>query len=192
VLGEGAVVRLWDVRAGREVARLTVPGKNRMRAMEPVDFTRDGTRLLTQYDSGDHENVHDGWTVWDVAKRTPVAEVIFPGPEMASHSRFTPDERHVLTTGGGMRLWEVATGKRVRYWPLGEGGIGISPSGRVVATSGFLSVVTLWDAWTFDKLTTFGLMLSGGGGSVPAFSRDGRRIAVGDVDVIRVWELTEK
>src|SRR5262249_24814900 len=52
----------------------------------------------------------------------PLGE-FFNHPEWGMAVVFSPDSKHVLTQSGDgkMRIWEVATGRLVREWPLPEG-----------------------------------------------------------------------
>jgi WD40 repeat protein len=81
------------------------------------------------------------------AGRRPRLTVGCAGPTSGATSRavaFSPDGR-VLLAGcrDGVRVWDVATGHRLRTLGTGPGLLAVSPVGRLLAVGG--PAVTLWN-----------------------------------------------
>lgn len=182
--GAGKVVRLWDVKAGKEQRLLEGhPGFIRTLAFSP-----DGT-LLTA--AGD--DASGGAALWDVATGKLVRH-IGKHQHGLRQAVFSPDGHSLLTSGFDehIGLWEVATGKRLLYFrahPRVPYGIAFSPDGKLLASGGDNEgTIRLWDAATGKQRRSW----HGHPGSVysVAFSPDGRLLASGGADTAaRLWEV---
>jgi WD40 repeat protein len=119
---------------------------------------------------------------------------------------FAPDGRTLacFCSDGAVRLWETATGRRRRAFPLRTpperdawgsyppedhvAALAFSPDGRLLAV-GWERTVYLWDAVTGAEVARF----EGHAGKVAAlaFAPDGKRLAsAGDDTTILIWDLT--
>src|SRR5262249_7573238 len=67
---------------------------------------------------------------------------------------YTPDGKMLITSGGFVRVWDAATGRQVREWPVKEvdsvNSLALSPDGKTLATGtiGDKPTVRLWDMAT--------------------------------------------
>ncbi|MBL9002153.1 MAG: protein kinase [Phycisphaerae bacterium] len=107
---------------------------------------------------------------------------------------FSPDGEHLASVGKDrtIRLWNTATGRHEGVWPLLASpaqSVSFSPDGRYLATSEWeRGEVTLWSI--SDRSAVLSLEDEANQGTfVTAFSPDGRRVASGGSQSLRVWEL---
>jgi hypothetical protein len=103
-----------------------------------VDISNDGRWIATGSHWGSKVKVWDSAT-GDLVVELPV--------ETASRARFSPDDRWLTTTGGGLRLWSVSTweeGPAIQGWTND-----FSPDGRIMAADTFSGTVRLLDTDTW-------------------------------------------
>jgi len=131
-------LRLWDVATGKETADL----KKHEREIKRIDFDPAGKRIVSA-------GVDHSILVWDVA-----------GAKLADHFNIhaAPGSLAVVQDGtllaigdlrGGVSVWNLASGKRVRRYVGHEGavlGIAMRPDGKVLATASHDGTVKLWPA----------------------------------------------
>jgi WD40 repeat protein len=98
-------------------------------------------------------------------------------------------------THPNVRLWDVVTKKPLHFLnaPARQGVISMSfsPDGRILASAGWDSKVTLWEVTTGREFTNH---LVGHAGAIPSvdFSPDGRALASGSRDgTVRIWGVTD-
>jgi WD40 repeat protein len=107
--GSDPFVRVWDVRSGRQIARLREDGD----AVRSVVFSPDGGTLATADATGQTIRLWETIT-WRVRRTLPCAGA----PEFPV--AFSADGRGLWsTTGGELWRWDLATGRRVRKF-IGE------------------------------------------------------------------------
>ena len=169
---EGDVIRLWDIRTGREARH--IHGE--------VKLSPDGRWLLW---SPDHERItlQEIDTGETFAIRTP-----FLDPEGLE---FTPDGRKLLLYDDRFIVaWDASTRSEVvRPVPEGFLGAALHPDGQRVMTTGFEAVI--WDTLsdqTYKNPLPLGELYD------PArilLSPDGERILIvpESMDEVRVWSL---
>lgn len=169
-------VLLWDVAAGKELARLPV---GRATATYP-SWSPDGSRLVASTDSR--------FWVWDVKERKPL------GPSASGHEGFIrtvafgPDGQ-VFTASDDhtIRSWDPATGKPGlelihNGWVHG---VAVSPDGSLVAGASNHNDLCVWDAKTGTKR----FQLLSGRSRKLRFTPDGKRLVTwGDDLYLRVWD----
>lgn len=219
--GQGQqVVRLVDTATGKPGPTITLPApgqvgvggllvRSRLPARRLI-FSPDGRLLLTDC----HPVV-----VWETATGREHRQLPLGDDEGLRHAVFTPDGRAVAveTVGGGLTIWELATGKKRRT--LSEapklqaaagavaGGVAgaavlvtsarsdsrnphslaFAPDGRLLVQAADDGKARVWDVWAGKEVAT----LTGHQGSLTAaaFSCDGRRLATGGVDTTAlVWD----
>jgi WD40 repeat protein len=204
-LGVEEAIHLWDLREGRELARM---GRH-ANGVQDLAFAPDGRTLAAA--------CFEGIRFWDVARRREVG-FLRGFQNTAFALAYSPDGK--LLAAGGMnsplKIWEVANSKLLaelevlvderphpttlstpQYAHVAS--VAFSPDGRMVA-AGSRGLVRVWD---LGKV--LGSSTSHSGANTPsarlvlpkppadtqaaAFSADGRRLAVGGADcTIKVYD----
>jgi WD40 repeat protein len=105
---------------------------------------------------------------------------------------FAPDGRTLasVSSDGTVRLWDTRTKKEIRAWRTGEGmhvRLAFAPDGKILAVveGAHGDSIRLWDVATAQETTP---PLRHGGCSALAFSADGRFLATGGYDPLKLWE----
>jgi WD40 repeat protein len=184
--GPNNTVKLWDVTTGDEFLSLS----GHTEPVFSVVFSPDGQRLAST--GADFVVI-----VWDIPARR---EAFRLPPEYGIATwatAFSPPDGRYLAVGSGMavgtvRVYEVATGKRV--FDL-QGHIGritsltFSPDGRRLVTSGWDKMVRVWDMETGQEVLTLRGPTDLVGRVV--FDRQGQRLAASSVDgTVWLWDAT--
>jgi WD40 repeat protein len=129
--------------------------------------------------------------LWDVAtgKR---GRVIGDGVEEDGYfASFSPDGKTILTSDeeGTVRLWDAATGELRTSWTGPEDGCTVgarfSPTGKLVAAQ--FDEIRLYDVASDAVVATLPFVADEG---CLAFSPDGKFVAAGSSQAIKVWELS--
>jgi WD40 repeat protein len=175
--GEKDVVRVWDVRAGKEVA--TLSGAGRVLAFSP-----DGRVLATN--SRDEKA---GIRLWDIPGGKAVGSLGKRG-DGAGAAAFGPDGR-TLAAGCGwrLRLWDLRTGKETAAYRCDDSidTVAFHPDGRRVVTAESGGPVRLWDIIAGKVVAMFPAR------GPAALSPDGKVLATGSGErtEIRLWAVPE-
>jgi RNA polymerase sigma factor (sigma-70 family) len=222
-------VRLWDLDTGRVVRRLGDEGSSRRNlAFSPDGRLLISGCTLWEVATGKNvcqvEGVRvgtcsafapDGKTVavgssdsvvslHDVTTGQELSPVSAPGNRGHVYAvAFAPDSKTLATTRAGrMQLWEPATGKEIRCFPLPDSQAGVlafSPDGNLLATEGPNGTVAVCEAATGRELHR----LPGHPAAGPpqpnkrvlwalAFSPNGKTLASGGVDhAVRLWDVAD-
>jgi WD40 repeat protein len=164
--GLDGTVRLYDVRTGKRVAKLTAKG-----TLQDLDFSSDGRRLAAAGLGGDI------W-IWNLRRRA-LERTIRHGSAVLS-IRFSPDGKYIATGDlpGNVDFWDATTGRQVGRTLGGQNGYVLSvtynPSGTEVMTTSTDGKLRLWDLAS-GKLV--GAPLPGAGtGGWGTFFPDGARV----------------
>src|SRR5262249_7377061 len=127
----------------------------------------------------------------DAVSRGVARHVLGEHDDRVTSVAFSPDGQ-VLATGsyGGVRLWEVATGRQIATLPSHPvvNALAFAPSGRTLAVaSGQAGGLDLWDLETRTRRALEGHVVDI---QRLAFAPDGTKIASGDYSgQIRLWDV---
>lgn len=193
-------MRLLDVATGKEL-RTFIKGTDVSSAV----FSPDGRFALAAiFDytapSGAENRI---MKLWDVATGKEVRTFTGHADDI-EYVAFSADGRYILSgiknrtlmgagkEDGALRLWEAATGKKVRIFPGHSGPIAFSPDGRFAVSGGENKTLKLLDLAAGKDARTY----SGYNGEVDSlyqpplvtFSPDGRLVLSGRADSIKLWE----
>ena len=171
-------VKLWDVAGAATMA--TMEGKG------PVAFSPDGRILAAASAEIMSVKLWDGETgreILDTPQHYPRVRSLAFSPDGATLAVGTP--------GGGIQLWDVATGERVATLGNRINSLAWSADGRTLVSGSADGAVELWDVAAAMNLAT----LQGHTGWVPfvAFLPDGMTLvsASGSDDTIKLWHASE-
>jgi WD40 repeat protein len=175
--GSNQTLQLWDLVGG---GLRTLNGHNDL--VDSANFSADGRMLASL--SGD-----GAVKVWDV--ETGRASPVAPRIDNSNPFVLSPDGRLLATVTGNdkniVKLWDVASGRELHALSGDAGVIGavvFSPDGRLLASAGQGSGVTIWDVSTGRDVNKF----AAEAGEL-AFSPDGRMLASSVDDGLVIWDV---
>jgi WD40 repeat protein/tRNA A-37 threonylcarbamoyl transferase component Bud32 len=170
-------VKTWDVSSGKPVRTF----KGHLGVVTCLAYHPDGKHLATG--SGDRLV-----KVWDVA----TGEVVFnlgENPSSVVSVAFSPDGKYLVSSGGGLKVWEAATGKEVRsiHASAALRNVVFGPRGNLLTGAAPEDALRIWDVTTGQEL----FVLKGHASAVTAavFSPDGKRVvSAGKDGRIKIWD----
>jgi WD40 repeat protein len=177
--GDDGTVRLWGDPAWRWVPlperALAGPGRS-------AQLTPDGHAV-----AGDEDDLV---LRWDLARRTPEAQVLAVGGAPGDEGASGDGTRLVDVHGGAVRLYDDARGEWLQLLPPERDAwsAAISRDGRWAAAATIPGLVALW---SLETATVVRLEGHDTGTQEVAFSADGARVAASAIDgSVRVWETS--
>jgi WD40 repeat protein len=183
-------VWFWETATGR-VSRKLGGGNGSPLA---VWWTRDGKRVAASLGSV--------LLLWDAETGKELIRIIDPtSTKELTHFAMSPDGTRFVSGDyreGTLRLWDATTGKELKQMegcPRWWGGLVFSPDGKCIIGSWSNDkrgsgghYLRVWDATTGKDLQD----LHRGAFTTPAFSPDGKEMAVGYDELISVWDWANR
>ena len=179
----GREIHRWDVMTGEQKQAL----KGHRDSVDGLAFSPDGQTIATGSDDGTVR-------LWNAETGNPERKLEGQTAAAVKTVAFSPDGWMLASGGGGISLWDVATGDRLRTlhghkkW---VNSIAFSPDSRMLASGGDDATVRLWDVSTGEHLRTLeetGTRVRAAVLSVD-FSPDGRTLASGNWRYVYVWDV---
>jgi RNA polymerase sigma factor (sigma-70 family) len=210
-------VRSWSAHGEKELRQLDLKevDAKRLVALTGIPGGREVVGL-----SGDLKDTEWELHVWELDTGRELRS--WPVAASTGTLALSPDGSLLATTEGAknrpgilgdstnadqtIRLWDPATGKSVRIFPACNQNIEnltFSPDGSLLASGGQLdparpqkekksrNAVILWDVGMGQEVTRFEGQEASSSCPV-AFTPDGKTLALGDVDTIRLWDVTQR
>jgi WD40 repeat protein len=181
--GKDSLVKLWDVAAGK--VRITLD--HHTGEVTSVAFASDGQTLATA--SADRTVI-----LWDLPAATERTRLSFG--DVAYCVAFTEAGRRVVacSADGTFSSFDVASGTRVGDLPGGATPVQrvtISPDNRLLAAIESSGIAHMWNRTAQSQSTHFpGAASAGHPPYYLAFSPDSRRLAIGQLNGLRLWDGT--
>ena len=144
--------RLWEVRTGQEIRRLTGRGCQRVTA---VAFSLDGQLAATAELTEQTDPIVD---FWDPATGASKGRLAVAGGRMLFALAFSPDGHTVLVGGvdNTARLCDIATGRellKLAGFTMAVTSASFSPDGKLALTAAELGEALVWDARTGKRVS---------------------------------------
>jgi WD40 repeat protein/uncharacterized caspase-like protein len=191
-LGESSV-KFIEIASGREARTVSLPGELERASNSTLKVTGDGRLLAASEEYYDRTSRR--LKLWDVSAQK--GRVLFDIPEgKNAYNTFSADGRLLSTAlGNTVRLWDTTTGSEVRAIDVPNRfaqfmpesfvfATAFSPDGRLLATSGNDSRISLWD--TATGRAAGNLVGHANPAYEAAFSPDGTRLFAGGKTV---WDV---
>jgi WD40 repeat protein len=182
--GDDNCIRLWDVTTGKEVRRFSTEG-----TVHNVTFAPDGKALFTE----GNDNVFR-W--WDVATGKELRRFELPAAEVKLRALAPGGKRLAVVRDRTLALLDAETGKEVRRWPalpgraLGVHFLGAGPRLATFTSEGKKLALQIWESDTAEQVSAFTVEHKQDAFPTAAFSPDGRTLALGFDDAVRLTEPT--
>jgi WD40 repeat protein len=187
--GFDRALRIWEAATGKLV---TVLKLSKM-APRSVRFSKDGKTLVAGYGTGSVTLFQVG--TWDEVN-------LFEGRQFYLMSAdISPDGKRLIAVGaeenpppnrnqgGWIYVWDIATSRQERADRLDQliSGVAFTPDSKYYATAGFESRI-----WTTDKGEQVADLPRSGAtsGDNLCFSPDGKRVALGALNNVTVWDVS--
>jgi Tol biopolymer transport system component len=181
------MMHLHDAATGAALRVLTGHHLTTLKAVHKVEWSPDGTRLIT---TGEEGNIA---LIWDVASGAKVA-TLRGHTAMVSSGTWAPDSRRVATASDDRtaRIWDAETCTEllvIRAHQEEVIDIAWSPDGIHLATSSADGTFRVWDASGGEELLAFGGLDEDVHVSSVAWSPDSTRILTTSTDCrARIWD----
>jgi predicted NACHT family NTPase len=172
-------IRVWDVSSGTELRTL----EGHSDVVYSLAFSPDGKILASSSRDG-------AVKLWNLSTGALLRTLELHSDHLIDALTFSSDGRTLASVAGidpTIKLFDISTGAVVRTLKGHSGivrSVAFSPEGKTLATCSY-GTVKLWDLSTGTVLRTLE-----DGGSVIAFSPDGKILASGSLDnTVKLWEV---
>jgi WD40 repeat protein len=188
--GFDRAIRIWEAATGKEVTVIKQPKLG----ARSVAFSKDGKTLVAGYGTGLVYLFRVG--TWDELNFFEGGKNFF-----LLSADISPDGKHLIAAGAEVKpapgrnqegliyVWDVASaaGERADRLEQLVSGVAFSPNGKYYASCGFVSRI-----WTTDKGEDVADLQRDGSTSEDKirFSPDGKRLALGAVNNVTVWDVS--
>jgi WD40 repeat protein/serine/threonine protein kinase len=177
----GEQIKVWDIRTGQELHRLTKFNKIAYR----VAFSPDGRHLVSAH----FDTVV---RVWDTATGELVRQI--PAHAFTIWAlTISPNGKFIVTGSAddALKVWEMETGKAIVTLqpphPVRPSCVVFRGDGKVLASSSADGTIKFWNTQTWNQQNA--LRDPTGGVESLAFSPDGRLLAWGSTDAtVKIWD----
>ena len=186
-VSEDGTIRLWNIASPRRrAAALT----GHIGAVNAVAYSRNGRILASA-------STDDTIRLWDVRRHRLLRPPLrVPGVDVLRLA-FSPNGRMLASGGadGKVLLWDVAShrvvGPALVGHPDAVRSVAFSPDGKLVASGSVDRSVRLWDVKRHRQVgrRMIGDSQRDNGVAAVAFSLDGKTLAAGAGDLIRLWNV---
>ena len=180
--GKRAGARVFDARTGRLLHLLAPPAE-----LEALAFSPDNRLLAT--------TSYQGTYLWNSRSGRRVGRLLVDKPGVATDAAFSPDGNLLAVAGqdGGVRIWDVAKGDRLFYFPAHNGAVlavAWSPDGLFLADASADRTVHVLSAnGTLGGRVVGNLVGHGAAVRAVAWSPNGRLLLSGSADgTARLWD----
>jgi WD40 repeat protein len=180
--GFGHVLRVWDVKTGREVLMLD----GHEGPVTSVAFSPDGSRIAS---GGWDKNIG----IWDAVNGHQLFTLKGHADKVQSVS-FSPDGKRIVSGSWDktMKVWDATSGQEIstlKGHTAEVMSVTFNPDGKRIVSGSADKTLKVWDATTYEQI----IAITGHGADVTgvAFSADGKRIVSGSTDsTLKVWDAT--
>ena len=188
-------MRIWDAASGSLIATLV----GHTSAIEDVDWSHDGSRIVTASDDGTVR-------VWDANVHSGIGQVVLAGHDVGiTAAAMNEAGDHIISTGidGTAKIWSLGFNADAEWMnlvtdPAWYGDVTFTPDGSNLLGSDLNGKVKIWSAATGQVVRTLqGHGRALGMEGIPAVatiavSPDGKLIATGGRDtLIKVWRASD-
>jgi WD40 repeat protein len=183
--GVDGSVGIWDLATNP-----TIPMRKFVGAVQGVDFSPDGRRLVGWWTHRPDEGGDTQFRIWDLADGRELVARSLPQGGVLLRAFFSPDGQRLAAHSGrlpgGVTVWDATSGQEIFHLkqPL-SADVTFSADGQQLVILGEPEL-TVWDLRTRRQLIAWKIEAFGG---IVACSPDGSQVAVATLKKMRILNL---